>query len=214
MTTVMTYNSLVNDMRNYAQRGTPSDERYLNQIPQLIMKAEFRLAQACKTLITRPPITGNFIRNNNIVAKPSYTRNTVSWNVGTGASFNVRRPLFQRPYEYVRLYWQDDGESCEPKFYADYDIEHWIVAPTPDLPYPFEVVVDQRIPPLGPAEQTNFFTETVPNLLLDACMLEADIFLQNWDRIPIRRESYDTSLAGVMGEQARRTTDKTQNAKV
>src|SRR5262245_60016476 len=130
MTTVMTYPSLVNDMRNYAQRGSVTDTRYLDQIPQLITKTEFKLAKACKTLNSRPPITGNLLVQNPIIKKPARTRNTVSFNIGTGPTFGKRIPLFLRQYEYVRQYWQEEAEACEPKFYADYDMEHWIVAPT------------------------------------------------------------------------------------
>ena len=51
----------------------------------------------------------------------------------------ARQPVLLRKYEYLREYWPSPTATGTPVFYADYDYTNWLIAPTPDVAYAFEV---------------------------------------------------------------------------
>lgn len=212
MATATTYDTLVLDLKNYPWRNTASDTRYNEQIPRIIQKAIFRLGQEAPTLINRVPVIGALTANNPVLDKPSFWRATVSFAMAYGVGFTQRKPLELRTKEYIDTYWEVPADTDVPKFYGDYDEAHFIIAPTPDADYPVELVIDMQAAPLDASNQTNFWTQKAPNLLLDCCLYEMAIFLKNFDDVNTRREIYRDSLAAIMGEKARQMSDRTEKA--
>jgi hypothetical protein len=120
----------------------------------------------------------------------------------------VKEPVLLRKYEYLREYWPDATQQSLPKFYADYDYTHWLVAPTPDLPYTFEVLYYERIQPLDSANQTNWFTVYAPQALLYGSLLQAMPFLKNDDRIPMWQTQYSAIMQTLKSEDQQRLADR------
>jgi hypothetical protein len=120
-----------------------------------------------------------------------------------------RTQIFPRSYEYLRQFWPDDsqtslttyGAPAPPKFYADYNYQNYIYAPTPDLAYPAELVYYEEPALLDSTNQTNFITQYIPNLLLYATLLECTPFLKKDDRIATWQAMYDR-FAAVYNEQS------------
>lgn len=210
MPTTMTFASLQQDMRRYLERGfTPaSDEIVYEQLPRLINMAERRIARELKVEGLISVLTGAFQPGLAVYPKPDRWRQTVSFNYGKGEDNNTYTQLFARSYEYVRSYWPDRSQTGAPLFYADYDYENWIVSPTPDAAYPFEVLVYQLLPLLDDSSQTNWLTEYAPQLLLYAALLEATPFLKNDERIGVWQQMYDRSAQALNGEDLKRILDR------
>jgi hypothetical protein len=140
-----------------------------------------------------------------VYPKPDRWRTTVSFNYGID---NQYTQLFPRSYEYVRSYWPNRDETSPPLFYADYDYNNWIVSPTPDQAYPFEVLVYQLLPLLDDSNQTNWLTEYAPQVLLYASLLEATPFLKNDERIAVWQSMYDRSAQALNGEDLSKILDR------
>lgn len=209
---VLTYTNLVQNMKDYAERGTATDTRYNTNIPVLIARAENKLAMILKTLLTRETITDNLLLANNILAKPAYWRNTVSMMLAFGTNFGTIKPLHLRTKEYIQTYWPTPATLSVPKFYGDFDETHWIFGPTPAAAYPVQYIVDQSPIPLGDTNQTNTYTQKAPAVLQAACFLESDIFLKNLGNIPAREKDLATAASALMGEKAQQQTDRTEKA--
>lgn len=209
---ILTYTTLVENMKNYAQRGSDTDTRFNNQIPRLIARAENRLAMRVKTLLTRPTINDTLTPSNNRLLKPSYWRNTVSFMVAVGTGFNTIQPMFPRTKEYIQTYWPNPATTGVPRFYGDFDENNWIIGPTPALAYPVQYIVDQSPIPLTADNQTNLYTEKAPLLLQAACFLETDIFLQNWGNVTSREQDFEKAVADLTGEKVRQLTDRSMRA--
>ena len=206
MPAVMTYSSLVTDLQSYSER---TDANFVNQIPRLVMMAENRIATDAKILGYLTPMTGSLAVGEYTVAKPTYWRETVSMNF-TNAAGNVVN-LVQRTYEYVKNFWPNTGSYVAgqpPRFYADYDFNNWLIAPASDQPYTFEIMVYVRQQPLDTTTTTNWLTVNAPQLILSACMVEAQLWIKNFDRLTFWRNEYGAALAGFMGEDAQRTADR------
>jgi len=209
---VLTYTTLVQNMKDYAQRGTATDTRFNDNIPVMIARAENRLAMMLKTLVSRQTINDTLILGNNLLAKPALWRNTVSIMLAQGVGFGTIKPLFPRTKEYIQTYWPTPATQSVPKFYADFDENTWIFGPSPAAAYPVQCVVDQSPTPLSDAVQTNLYTQKAPAVLQAAVFLEMDIFLQNFGKVPSRESDLKFTAAALTGEKAMQGTDRTQKA--
>ena len=202
MAVVMTYDSLVEDIETYLER---TDQATVDKIPTFIMLAEQVLAAELKFLGNLTVNTSNFVQGQAIVDKPARWRKTVSMNVTVGGE---RFPVLLRKYEYLREYWPDPAEESVPKFYCDYDYTHWLIAPTPDDDYSFEVLYYERLQPLDSTNQTNWFTQYAPQALLYGSLLQAMPFLKNDERIPIWQAQYDKVVGVLKVEDVARIGDR------
>jgi hypothetical protein len=210
MATTMTFTTLQQDVRRYLERGTTyaSDPVVFEQIPRLINLAERRIARELKIQGFINVVTGTLLVGQSVYAKPDRWRDTVSINIGTGANSNSRKVLFSRAYEYLLSYWPDRTATEEPIFYSDYDFSHWLIAPTPDAEYPFEILYYELPPLLDDVVQTNWLTEYAPQLLLYGTLLEATPFLKNDERMPVWQSLYDRAAAMLNGEDLAKILDR------
>ena len=207
MATTTTFTTLQQDIRRYLERGftLASDAIVYEQIPRLINLAERRIARELKVEGLINVVTSTMQAGLAVYPKPDRWRTTVSFNYGID---NQYTQLFPRSYEYVRSYWPNRNETSPPLFYADYDYNNWIVSPTPDQAYPFEVLVYQLLPLLDDSNQTNWLTEYAPQVLLYASLLEATPFLKNDERIAVWQSMYDRSAQALNGEDLSKILDR------
>lgn len=199
---VMTYDSLVDDISTYLER---TDQATLDKIPTFIMLAEQVIATDIKFLGNIAVAESTMVQNDPVIEKPARWRKTVSMNVTVGGQ---KFPVFLRKYEYLREYWPNATESDVPKFYCDYDYDHWLVAPTPADDYAYEVLYYQRVQPLDSSNQTNWFTQNAPQALLYGTLLQAMPFLKNDERIPMWQQQYMQVVEVLKIEDLTRVGDR------
>jgi hypothetical protein len=198
---VLTYDSLTTTVLQYLER---SDQAVVEAIPTFITLAEFEIAQQIKTLGQMQVVESAMNINDPVIAKPARWRKTVSMNILKNGQ---RLPVLLRKYEYLKLYAPNVTTTSTPLYYADYDYEHWLVAPTPDASYTFEVLYYERISPLSSENQTNWLTQNAPNAMLFGTLLQAMPFLKN-DNRQIFQQKYDQALAALKTEDITRLGDR------
>ena len=210
MATTTTFTTLKEDVRAYLERGgsAATDPVVFNQIPRLINLAERRIARELKVQGFLTAVTGTMVVGQSVYDKPDRWRDTVSINFGAGTGNAQRTPVFPRSYEYIRSYWPDESETGQPEFYSDYDYDHWLIAPTPDAEYPFEVLYYALPPLLDETNQSNWLTEFAPELILYGTLLEATPFLKNDERIATWQTFYDRAAAALSGEDLAKILDR------
>jgi len=211
MATTTTFTTLQDDVKRYLERGKTyaTDPVVYEQIPRLINLAERRCATELKIEGFVNVVTTTLNPNQSVYAKPDRWKVTVSMNFGAGATNSTRTSLFPRAYEYLRSFWPDESQTAEPEFYADYNYSNWLIAPTPDVAYPIEIIYYEQPQLLDDSNQSNWLTQYAPQLLLYATLLEATPFLKNDERIPTWQAMYDRSAAMFNGEDLARVIDRT-----
>lgn len=202
MAVAMTYNSLVSDIQKYLER---TDAATVDKIPTFIMLAEQIIASQIKFLGTLTVNTSAMVQGNAVIPKPARWRKTISMSVVKNGE---KQPIFLRKYEYLRNYWPDATATDTPLYYADYDYTHWLVAPTPNAAYAFEVLYYERPQPLDATNQSNWFTEYAPQALLYGSLLQAMPFLKNDGRIALWQQQYDLIMATLKAEDVQRIGDR------
>ena len=203
-----TYDSLIKDIGGYLNAVS---RLTTDQYPRFVMLACDRLGHELKGLLTAEPVTGTLIVGENTITKPANWLSSAWFRIGTGPDFNIVKTLFKRDNGFCREYWPDAMKTDVPEFYADYDFEHYMISPTPDQPYPFELNF-YGTPVLNELVQTNWFTQHCPGLLLMACLLESAPWLKNDERLQTWQTLYDRGMAAITGENKSRKKDRAEES--
>ena len=205
---IMTYDSLVNDLLTYPDR---EDAPYIDQVPRLIMLAENRIASEVRGLGYIRYATAAFAIGTPVYVKPSRWRQTISLQYVNNV--NKRATLFPRTLEFCRTYWpQGISQTRAPKYYADYDYEHFLIAATPDGAYPFELAYHEKPLELSMSNQTNWTTQYNPQVLLYASLMEAAIWRKRWDEAKTFEEQYNRAAQTLVREDQIRESDRSIKA--
>lgn len=202
MAVTMTYTSLVADVTLYLER---SDAQTINQIPSFINLAESIISDELKILGQQQTVSTTLVQGNPTLQKPTRWRKTTSMNITVAGE---RFPLLLRKYEYMRNYWPTPTDEDVPKFYGDYDFDHWFIAPTPDDDYAIEILYYEKIQPLDATNQTNWFTINAPQAMLYGTLLQAMPFLKNDSRVQLWQALYDRAVQTLKLENDTRTIDR------
>jgi hypothetical protein len=202
MAVTMTYTSLVADVTLYLER---SDAQTINQIPSFINLAESIISDELKILGQQQTVSTTLVQGDPTLQKPTRWRKTTSMNVTVAGE---RFPLLLRKYEYMRNYWPDPTQEGVPKYYGDYDFDHWLIAPTPSDDYAIEILYYEKIQPLDATNQTNWFTINAPQAMLYGTLLQAIPFLKNDSRVQLWQALYDRAIQTLKLENDTRTIDR------
>jgi hypothetical protein len=199
---VMTYNSLTSTVLQYLER---SDAAVVNFIPTAITMAEFEIAQEIKTLGQMVVVDATMNIGNPVIAKPARWRKTVSMTLSNSGQ---KQPIFLRKLEYLNSYAQDVTATGTPLYYADYDYEHWFVAPTPDKAYAFESLCYTRLQPLASDNQTNWLTQNAPNAMLFGTLKQTAPFLKDDARLAVWGQLFTEAMTALKTEDQLRMGDR------
>lgn len=208
MSFVLTYDSLISTIPQYLERN---DADILNNLPVFIKLATDRLSTDLKILGLENYVQGSFSVGQSVYQKPVDWRNTLSITYGTGTGFNTSQLMELRSFEYLRKLWPDATQTSPPLYYADYGYSHWLIAPTPDQAYPFEIAYSCYLSPIDSTQQTNWATSYAPELYINAVMLEAMIFVKDDQRTQYFMNLYNTLKDSFLREQLSRLTDRSQD---
>ncbi len=213
MATALTFTSLQEDMRRYLERGALVDTTVYEQLPRLINLAERAIAQEMKFQGFINIVVSTLVAGTSVYQKPDRWRETVSMSFGTGDDDNERTSLFARSYEYSRYFWPNSETQSVPLFYADYDYTHWLITPTPDADYPWEIIYYQQPALLDTSNETNWLTDYAPNALLYRALLEATPFLKNDERIQVWQAMYGQSMQAINVQDLQKIVDRAATRK-
>ena len=199
----LTYDSLTATVLQYLERSDPAVVAF---IPTAIMLAEFEIAQNIKTLGQLLVATGNTNINNPVIAKPARWRKTVSMTLTT--TTGQKQPMYLRKLEYLSSYAPDVTALDTPLYYADYDADHWFVAPTPSAAFAFETLCYTRLPPLASDNQTNWLTQNAPNAMIYGTLKQTAPFLKDDARLQVWGSLFDAAMTALKVEDQLRVGDR------
>lgn len=129
------------------------------------------------------------------------------------------RNLEQRTLEWVNEVYPDRTTTGTPVYYARWDDNTLIVAPTPASDTGLEMSYKTRIPALSDSNTTNWYTANVYQALLFACLVEAESFNKNFaapdgdGQGQTWEQRYQQMLEKARGELARMFVDEAQGGR-
>lgn len=101
---------------------------------------------------------------------------------------------------WVNEFWPDDSSTSTPKYYAHYDQDTVVVAPTPDAASAVQIHYTYRPTGLSSGNTTSWLGTNAHDLLLYSCLLEGCIFLEGAtpEQVQLYSAAYDRALQGLM----------------
>jgi hypothetical protein len=200
----MTYSELVTKIRNYTE--VDSNVFTSTIIDGFIQDAEFRILRDVDSDNNRKYATASVVVTQKYFNVPDncLVIRSVQITVSGETKFlDIRDVTFVNEY---------NSESLQgaPKYYANWDENTVIVAPTPDQAYTVQVNYILKPTGLSSNTATTYLSQQFPNGLLYACLVEAYGFLKGPnDMLQYYENRYKQAIEGFSLEQmGRRRTDE------
>jgi hypothetical protein len=192
------YTYLVNDIIESTENDN-SD--FTSAIPKFVNRAELRLTKDLDDygLVTYTSVAVS--SGKNIINLPSGTRILKNFNINNaGTKIN----LLQRTDEFLNDYWNVSASTGTPQYYARRDNTTILIAPTAVSTVDGVIVHISRPTTLSSASDTNYFSDFCYNALYNSSMVEALLFMKNYEAITIYESRYKEEIQALRN-QARRT---------
>ena len=214
--------NLQTDIRNYTEvDDTVFSDSVLDPI---IKNAENRIYREADSDDNRFYATSTLVSGNRYVTIPSDLRIIRYVQLkDTNVTPNAQSFLEKKDASYMATFYDTpDTASGIPKYYANWDANFWVVAPTPNANYeitlayvkqPFSITDTTQ--PTGAAAATNgtYISNKYQDLLLYACLVKAYGYLKGpVDMLQYYSQAYQKALQSyAIEQQGRRRRDEYQD---
>ena len=160
------------------QEWTENDEStFVAEIPFFIQNAEERIFKSVDLDYFRKNVTGTMTSGNKFLEKPSDYLATFSLSYVNSSSQNVF--LLQKDVNYIQEFTPNPTTTGSPRFYSSFDVDTFIIAPTPDSSYSVELHYYYRPASLTTDNSGSTWISTnAPDALLYAALIEAYTFMK------------------------------------
>jgi len=207
-----TLTNLQDDIRNYTE--VDSSVLSTSVINTIIKNAENKIYRAVDSDADRFYATSTTTNGNRFVTIPSDLRIIRYVQVKDTTDNNKQKFLDQRDTSFMAEYYDTPGTaSGVPKYYANWDANFWVVAPTPDSTYLITLAYNKQpasILDAPGATQGTYTSNKYQDLLLYACLVEAYGYLKGpADMLQYYSQAYEKAVLTYATEQlGRRRRDE------
>ena len=199
---------LQTDIRGYTE--VDSNVFSDSVLSRIIKNAEGKIYREVDSDQDRHYATSSLIIGNRYVTIPSDLR--LIRYVQLKDSAGNQYYLEQRDTTFMAEYYSDPGSSSVdiPKYYANWDENFWVVAPTPDKTY--EITLGYNKEPVSIVTDTagTYLSNKYGDLLLYACLVNAYGYLKGpADMLQYYSQAYEKALLSyAIEQQGRRRRDE------
>ena len=164
-------------LKQSIQDWTENTETTLvNELDFIIKNAEERILKSVDLDFFRKNVTGGLTTGNKFLQKPTDYLATFSLSY-VKDSANVF--LLQKDVNFIQEFTPNPTTTGSPRFYSSFDVDNFIVAPTPDADYVAELHYYYRPNSLTlDANSTTWISTNAPDALLYASLIEAYTFMK------------------------------------
>ena len=202
-------------LRSAIRDYTEVDDTVLSDsiINTIVKNAESRIFRSVDSDDTKFYAVSQTTIGNRYITVPTGTR-IIRYVQITDNSTSDQEFLKQVDSSFIATYHPDPDNSSDrgkPKYYAHWDNDNWVVAPTPDAVYDLTMAYIKQPTTITTSDSTTTEISTKqPDLLLYACLVESFKFLKGPDNmIQLYEASYQEALQTFAAEQqGRRRRDE------
>jgi hypothetical protein len=109
-------------------------------------------------------------------------------------------PLLLVTDEFISDYWPVRASLGTPTYYAQWDNDAVIIAPTPSARFDYEMSFVARPTVISAAMQNNWFTDFAGDALFFSTMIEMSRFARNAEMMASWKASYDEAIGALRNE--------------
>jgi hypothetical protein len=208
-----TYAQLKQAIQDY----TENDETtFVTNLPVFIRAAEERILKNIQLTLFRKNVSASFTASDQYLASPTDFLAPFSLSY-TDAEGDKEFLLF-KDVNFIQDYNPDATDTGAPRYYAVFDINNFIIAPTPDSNYSVELHYYYRPESLtaGADSGTTWLSENATMAMLYGSLIEAYTFMKGeQDLVANYNQRFVEALTGMkMLGEAKETTDEYRAGRV
>jgi len=167
-----TYTTLKQAIQDWLEN---TETTFVSQIPTFVGNAEERILKESQLQEFRKNATASMTSDNKYFPKPTDWLASYSMSILNSDTEHVF--LLNKDVNFLQMYAPDPTATGEPKYYADYDVDSFIVAPTPDSAYVAELHYLYRPTSIVDAG-TTWIGTNAQDVLLYACLIEGYTYMK------------------------------------
>jgi len=191
------------------QTSENDSTEFASAFSYFVDKSEIRLLKDLDDVGLNEYTTITLTKDNPVVSLNDRVHIVRNVNYTTSVS-SIKTNLLQRTYEYAIDYWPYASASVgTPRYYSRKTNSSIYIVPTPATTLSGEVQTVSRPLPLSSATGTsvttqNYFSNYCYDALFTGCMIEATMFMKDWNTLPVWENRYQGAVMALRN-QARRT---------
>jgi len=200
------YAYLKTDLVNTSENDSTE---FASQVSAFVKRTEFRLIKDLDD-VGLDEYTTVSVSSGNAGAISLNDRTRIVRNVNYVVSNGTTvTNLLQRTLEYAQDYWPVSASQGTPRYYSRRNNTELKIVPTPVSAITAVVKTQSQPLPLASATDTsvttsNYFSEYCYDALFAGCMMEATMFMKDWNTLQVW-QGYYTAAIDTLRNQARRT---------
>ena len=188
-----TYGTLKTAIQDYLDN---SETTFTNNLDNFIQTAEERILKAVQLPVFRKNVTGSVTASDTYLAAPDDF--LAPYSLAVIDSSNNYSYLLLKHVSWIRDYTPAVATTGEPLYYAIFDNDSFIVAPTPNSNYSVELHYYYRpnsLTTVSSSSQT-WLSENAPNAMLYGSLVEGAVFMKS---DPQTIALYDSKFQEALG---------------
>ena len=207
-----TYAQLKQAIQDYTENDETS---FVTNLPLFIRQAEERILKNVQLSLFRKNATASTTTSNPYLAVPSDYLAPFSLSL-RGADADRFFIEFKDP-SFVQTYTPDSTTTGQPRYYCVFDLDNFLLGPTPDAAYTAELHYFYRPLSLtaGAEDGTTWLSENAEMAMLYGSLIEAYIYMKGeQDVMGMYAGRFQEALVGIkMLGEAKETTDEYRTGK-
>jgi hypothetical protein len=202
-----TYAQLKQAITDYTDN---TETTFVNNLPLFIRASEERILKSVQLQFFRKNQSANLTSGNKYLACPPDF--LAPYSLGFTKANGDKEFLLFKDVNFVQEFNPDAADTGEPRYFAQFDIDNFILAPTPDANYEIELHYFYRPTSLtaGADSGTTWLSINAELTLLYGSLVEAYIYMKGEpDVMAMYTQRFDQSLLGLknFGEAKEVTQD-------
>tara|TARA_R110001632_G_scaffold138262_1_gene253974 strand:- start:2382 stop:3029 length:648 start_codon:yes stop_codon:yes gene_type:complete len=187
-----TLSTLKTAIQDYSESTETS---FVTNLPNFIKTTEERILKSVQLDDFIKNVTGTATASSPFLGSPTDYLSSFSLAV-IDSSSNYNYLQLKHP-SFIRDFTPASSTTGLPKYYAEFDENTFILAPTPDTTYTFELHYFFRPSSLTSAGDsgTTWLSDNAPNALLYGSLTEAMVYLKNYESLPIYEQRFQEAIA-------------------
>ena len=181
---------------------------FVNHLDDFIKSAEERILKSVDLEFFRKNVTGAMTTSNQFLAVPDDYLASFSLSIESSSS---KVFLLQKDVNYIQEFTPNASTTGQPRFYALFDVDNFIIAPTPDSDYSVELHYYFRPSSLTAAGDsgTTWLSTNAPNAMLFGSLVEGYTFMNGEpDVLKLYNDKFIEALSRVKDyAEARENSD-------
>tara|TARA_R100001129_G_scaffold186452_1_gene178240 strand:- start:1723 stop:2373 length:651 start_codon:yes stop_codon:yes gene_type:complete len=202
-----TFDQLKTAIQDYAENDETS---FVTNLPVFIRQAEERILKNVQLSLFKKNASGNMTLGNQFLACPSDFLSPFSLSFTDASSNKVF--LDFKDADFVQSFNPNSATTGNPRFYAVFDVDNFIIGPTPDAARAVELHYFYRPTSLtaGSGSGTTWLSENAQMAMLYGSLIEAYIYMKGETDVMANYEKrFTEAITGMkmLGENKEVTDD-------